>query len=187
MAGCTVGPCRSANETYQESSLIKQDALGTLKVVGGRVSAFGGGSICTLGFGCVVGAPMVAIGLSEVRQGGTMLADAISGNSSNGDNPLRKYSVRTFGAKLGNALYDGTALITGVVGLARTVSVVMGVADNMNRPLSIFGATTTVWNKAKYVPLTNTLISIPFMQTSYELTNIYKASVVVRDLNNESK
>ena len=167
--------------------LIKQGAIGTVKVVGGGISAFGGGTICTTVFGCVAGAPMVVIGLSEVRQGSTMLADAMNGIGSKGDNPVKNFAVQTFGEKGGNVLYDGTALVAGAAALARSVPVVVGVADNMNRPLSIFGATTTVWNNAKYVPLTNTFLSMSLMQTSYGVTTLYKTSIVVRDLSQESK
>ncbi len=73
-----------------------------------------------------------------------------------------------------------------VVSLAKVVPLAVEV-QAINRPLSMFGATTTVWNNAKYIPITNTFISMSYMQANYGLVNLYKTGVVVQDLNKESK
>jgi RHS repeat-associated protein len=179
---CKVGPCLPADQ-IEKKSLVKQTAIGSVKVVTGAVSAVVGGGMCTTLFGCAIGAPMAAIGLSEVRQGSTMVADAFNETESNGINPLRTFAIENAGEKWGNVAYDGVSLATGIGALARQTPVVLGYADLMNRPVSIFGATTTVWNNAKYVPVTGFVLSKSIMQTNYSATMLYKTEVVVEDLN----
>lgn len=80
-----------------------------------------------------------------------MFKDAINGKASNRFNPI-KAAANYINPQYGDTAYNVIALAANVAALTRQVPVVMGYADGMNRPNSIFGASTSVWNNGKAVP-----------------------------------
>lgn len=161
---------------------IVQGVKGTAKVVTGGLTATAGGAICTGVVTCLLGAPVAAVGLSEVTQGSTMVRDAVSGVKSDGYNPL-KVAANKVSPKYGDASYDAVALAANLGALYQKVPLVMGTADGMNRSKSMFGATVSVWENAKFVPAINLYLTQSVMQLKVSAAAVYSTYVLGNDMN----
>ncbi|MEM5330838.1 hypothetical protein VSR34_30175 [Paraburkholderia sp. JHI2823] len=83
---------------------------------------------------------MATFGMSEVVEGGSGLYNRYNGVNTSGDNPLR-WGFNQLNPTWGNAMYDGINFAFSVAALKVQVPLNMGVADGLNRPVSMFGVT----------------------------------------------
>lgn len=128
----------------------KQGALGSIKAVGGGLTAATGAAICTSVAGCALGAPMAAFGASDAWQGGGMVVDAAQGITSEGFN-LIKTGFRVAMPEWGGAVYEGTSLSLNLAALGAKVPLIVGATDGINRVQSMFGIAVTRWDNARVV------------------------------------
>ncbi|GAB7536510.1 hypothetical protein BGC_27280 [Burkholderia sp. 3C] len=121
------------------------------KVVVGGVTAKTGAGLCTTVLGCTVGGWMAAFGMSEVAEGGSGLYNHYNGVNKPGDNPLR-WGFNQMNPTWGNAMYDGVNFAFSVAALKVKVPLNVGVADGMNRPVSMFGVTVPRIDNVNLLP-----------------------------------
>jgi hypothetical protein len=119
-----------------------QFGKGTLKAAGGGLAAAAGASLCsTTGLGCIVGAPMAAIGTSDAIQGGTMALDALHGQPLEGVNPLKNFA-ETVSPQWGGLGYDALSLGATAGSLYGDVPLIVDPAlTGINTTRSLFGVT----------------------------------------------
>ncbi|WP_150624942.1 hemagglutinin repeat-containing protein [Pandoraea captiosa] len=136
---------------------IKHDPAGVAKdaskVVMGGVTAKTGAGFCTTGFGCAVGLPMVAFGLSELSEGSNGLYKRYNGIDSPGLNPLR-YGANYLSPTWGDLSYDVLNFSASLLALRVPVPLKMGVADGLNRPGSMFNVMVPKINNNTLIPIT---------------------------------
>ncbi|CAD9222679.1 tRNA nuclease CdiA-2 [Burkholderia cenocepacia] len=134
---------------------IKNDPVGVVKDAAkiglGGMTAKTGAVLCTSGIGCAVGGWMTTFGLSEVVEGGSGLFNRYNGIREPGDNPLR-WGFNQLSPQWGSAVYDGINFGMAILALRAPVPLNMGVADGLNRPVSIFGATVPRINNVNLLP-----------------------------------
>jgi hypothetical protein len=110
------------------------------KVVTGGITMAGGTTLClgSGGAGCVPGSVMFTFGLGNVVDGGVGLYNRYYSNGDSGFNPVKgafEYVFPVYGSGIYSAVDLMTAFGAGFV----KIPLVIGVADGMNRPKSIFG------------------------------------------------
>jgi filamentous hemagglutinin len=136
--------------------VVQSDPAGVAKDVSkvaiGGVTAKTGGALCTTGLGCVAGGWMVAFGLSESVEGGSGLYNRYNGISAPADNLLRWGFNQVLPAGWGNVAYDGLNFAFSVAALKAPVPLNMGVADGLNRPVSMFGVTVLRIDNVNLLP-----------------------------------
>jgi len=126
-----------------------------IKLVTGGSAAIAGVGICLgSGAGCIIGAPMVAMGSSDFTEGATGLYNFYKGEGAAGLNPLQ-YAFNSISPKWGNVAYDTVDLAVSFGGLFLRQPLNIGVADGLGRPQSMFGVTVSAYNNTKLLPLTN--------------------------------
>ncbi|CBW75270.1 Hemagglutinin-like protein [Mycetohabitans rhizoxinica HKI 454] len=137
---------------------VKSDPGGVAKdaakVVIGGVTAKTGVGLCTTGLGCTVGGWMAGFGLSEAVEGGSGLYNRYNGVNAPGDNPLRWGFNQMLPPGWGNVAYDGFNFAFSVAALRTPVPLNVGVADGLNRPVSMFGVTVPRIDNVNLLPLT---------------------------------
>lgn len=139
---------------------IQSDPVGVakdaIKVAVGGVAVKTGATICaTTGVGCALGGNgMVLFGLSDMAEGAGGLYNRYSGITSPGANPLR-YGLNQLSPTFGDTVYDGANLLFALGALRAEVPLKMGIADGLNRPGSMFGATVPRTNNPTLVPFVN--------------------------------
>ncbi|WP_338862083.1 hemagglutinin repeat-containing protein [Mycetohabitans rhizoxinica] len=137
---------------------VKSDPVGVAKdaakVVVGGVTAKTGVGLCTTGLGCTVGGWMAGFGLSEAVEGGSGLYNRYNGVNAPGDNPLRWGFNQMLPPGWGNVAYDGFNFAFSVAALRTPVPLNVGVADGLNRPVSMFGVTVPRIDNVNLLPLT---------------------------------
>ncbi|WP_338859832.1 hemagglutinin repeat-containing protein [Mycetohabitans rhizoxinica] len=137
---------------------VKSDPGGVVKdaakVVIGGVTAKTGVGLCTTGLGCTVGGWMAGFGLSEAVEGGSGLYNRYNGVNAPGDNPLRWGFNQILPPGWGNVAYDGFNFAFSVAALRTPVPLNVGVADGLNRPVSMFGVTVPRIDNVNLLPLT---------------------------------
>ena len=116
---------------------VAKDAV---KVGLGFVTAKTGGALCGSGLGCTVGSWMFAFGASDMIEGSTALMNRYDGISADGVNPLR-LGFNKLNPTWGNAVYDGINFAFSIAAMRVQVPLNVGVADGLNRPVSMFGVT----------------------------------------------
>jgi filamentous hemagglutinin len=121
------------------------------KVVIGGVTAKTGVGLCTTGLGCTVGSWMAGFGLSEVVEGGSGLYNRYNGVNASGGNPLR-WGFNQLNPTWGNAVYDGVNFAFSIAALKVQVPLNVGVADGLNRPVSMFGVTVPRIDNVNLLP-----------------------------------
>lgn len=147
-------PFQKAGDAIQSDPLgVAKDAI---KVAVGGVAVKTGATICaTTGVGCALGGGgMVLLGLSDIAEGSGGLYNRYSGVISPGLNPLR-YGLNQLSPTWGDMAYDGASLLFALGALRAEVPLKMGVADGLNRPGSMFGATVPRTNNRTLVPFVN--------------------------------
>lgn len=147
-------PFQKAGDAIQSDPLgVAKDAI---KVAVGGVAVKTGATICaTTGVGCALGGGgMVLFGLSDMAEGSGGLYNRYSGVISPGLNPLR-YGLNQLSPTWGDMAYDGASLLFALGALRAEVPLKMGVADGLNRPGSMFGATVPRTNNRTLVPFVN--------------------------------
>ncbi|MCA7926841.1 hemagglutinin repeat-containing protein, partial [Burkholderia cenocepacia] len=134
---------------------IKSDPVGSAKdaakIALGGMTAKTGAALCTSGIGCAVGGWMTTFGLSEVVEGGSGLFNRYNGIGEPGGNPLR-WGFNQLFPQWGSAVYDGINFGMAILALKAPVPLNVGVADGLNRPVSIFGATIPRINNVNLLP-----------------------------------
>lgn len=134
---------------------IKTDPVGVAKdaskIALGGMTAKTGAVLCTSGIGCAVGGWMTAFGLSEAVEGGSGLFNRYKGIGEPGDNPLR-WGFNQLSPQWGSTVYDGINFGMAIIALRAPVSLNVGVADGLNRPVSMFGATVPRINNVNLLP-----------------------------------
>ncbi|WP_342310466.1 hemagglutinin repeat-containing protein [Burkholderia pyrrocinia] len=135
---------------------IKNDPVGVAKdatkIALGGMTAKTGAALCTTGIGCVAGGWMTTFGLSEVVEGGSGLYNRYNGINAPGDNPLRWGFNQVLPSGWGNVAYDGLNFGAAILTLRAPVPLNMGVADGLNRPVSMFGATVPKIDNVNLLP-----------------------------------
>ncbi|WDR86091.1 hemagglutinin repeat-containing protein [Burkholderia ambifaria] len=135
---------------------IKNDPVGVAKdvtkVTLGGMTAKTGAALCTSGIGCVAGGWMTTFGLSEFVEGGSGLYNRYNGINAPGDNPLRWGFNQILPSGWGNVAYDGLNLGAAILTLRAPVPLNMGVADGLNRPVSMFGVVVPKIDNANLLP-----------------------------------
>ncbi len=134
---------------------IKTDPVGVAKDVTkmtlGGMTAKTGAALCTSGIGCAVGGWMTTFGISEFVEGGSGLYNRYNGINVPGDNPLR-WGFSQLSPQWGNTIYDGINFGMAILALKAPVPLNMGVADGLNRPVSIFGVTVPRIDNVNLLP-----------------------------------
>ncbi|WP_198345476.1 hemagglutinin repeat-containing protein, partial [Burkholderia ubonensis] len=134
---------------------LKNDPVGvakdTAKIVVGGVTAKTGAGLCTTGLGCTVGGWMATFGMSEMVEGGSGLYNRYNGVNAAGDNPLR-WGFNQLNLTWGNAIYDGVNFAFSIAALKVQVPLNVGVADGLNRPVSMFGVTVPRIDNVNLLP-----------------------------------
>ncbi|WP_155420115.1 hypothetical protein [Burkholderia cepacia] len=135
---------------------VKNDPVGVAKdaakVVVGGVTAKTRAGLCTTGLGCTVGGWMATFGMSEMVEGGSGLYNRYNGVNAAGDNPLRWGFNQVLPAGWGNVAFDGVNFGVAVLALKAPVSLNIGVADGLNRPVSMFGVTVPRVDNVNLLP-----------------------------------
>ncbi|HHY6929142.1 TPA: hemagglutinin repeat-containing protein [Burkholderia ambifaria] len=135
---------------------IKNDPVGVAKdatkIALGGMTAKTGAALCTTGIGCVAGGWMTTFGLSEVVEGGSGLYNRYNGINAPGDNPLRWGFNQVLPSGWGTVAYDGLNLGAAILTLRAPVPLNVGVADGLNRPVSMFGATVPKIDNVNLLP-----------------------------------
>ncbi|WP_423369524.1 hemagglutinin repeat-containing protein [Burkholderia sp. LMG 32019] len=135
---------------------IKNDPVGVAKdatkIALGGMTAKTGAALCTTGIGCVAGGWMTTFGLSEVLEGGSGFYNRYNGINAPGDNPLRWGFNQILPSGWGNVAYDGLNFGAAILTLRAPVPLNMGVADGLNRPVSMFGATVPKIDNVNLLP-----------------------------------
>ncbi|MGU7817101.1 hemagglutinin repeat-containing protein, partial [Burkholderia sp. AW49-1] len=135
---------------------IKNDPVGVAKdatkIALGGMTAKTGAALCTTGIGCVAGGWMTTFGLSEVVEGGSGLYNRVNGINAPGDNPLRWGFNQVLPSGWGNVAYDGLNFGAAILTLRAPVPLNIGVADGLNRPVSMFGATVPKIDNVNLLP-----------------------------------
>ncbi|PPB83488.1 hypothetical protein B0O95_1072 [Mycetohabitans endofungorum] len=121
------------------------------KVVVGSVTAKTGAGLCTTGLGCTVGGWMAGFGLSEVVEGGSGLYNRYNSVNAPGDNPLR-WGFNQLNPTWGNAVYDGVNFAFSIAALKVKAQLNVGVADGLNKPVSMFGVTVSRIDNVNLLP-----------------------------------
>ncbi|MGU7785231.1 hypothetical protein, partial [Burkholderia sp. PU8-34] len=134
---------------------VKNDPVGVAKDAAkaglGFVTAKTGGALCGSGLGCAVGSWMFVFGASDMVEGTTGLMNRYDGISSPGVNPLR-FGFNQLNPTWGNAVYDGVNLAFSIAALKVQVPLNVGVADGLNRPVSMFGVTVPRFDNVNLLP-----------------------------------
>ncbi len=134
---------------------VKSDPVGVAKdvakVVVGGVTANTGGAFCTTGLGCAVGGWMATMGMSEAVEGGSGLYNRYNGVNTPGDNPLR-WGFNQLNPTWGDTVYDSVNFGATVLALKVPVPLNVGIADGLNRPVSMFGVTVPRINNVNLLP-----------------------------------
>lgn len=97
---------------------------------------------------------MAGFGLSEAVEGGSGLYNRYNGVNAPGDNPLRWGFNQMLPPGWGNVAYDGFNFAFSVAALRTPVPLNVGVADGLNRPVSMFGVTVPRIDNVHLLPLT---------------------------------
>ncbi len=128
-------------------------AKDVMKVASGGAAFVAGIGMCGSAAGCVLGAPMAALGASDLTEGATGLYNFYQGNGAAGFNPGQTV-LNYISPRWGNTIYDAANLGVSIGGLSVNVPLNMGTADGLGRPQSIFGVTVSAYNNTKLLPLT---------------------------------
>ncbi|MBB5460523.1 hemagglutinin repeat-containing protein [Paraburkholderia sp. Cpub6] len=145
--------------TQKIGDMVKSDPLGTAKdaakvVLGGVTVKTGVGICATTGAGCALGgAGMIAVGVSDMTEGGDGLYNRYNGISSPGTNPLR-WGFNQLSPTWGDTVYDAANLAFAIGALRTQVPLKMGTADGLNRSGSMFDVTVPRINNSTLIPFT---------------------------------
>lgn len=169
---------------------LKNDPVGvakdTAKIVVGGVTEKTGAGLCTTGLGCAVGGWMAAFGMSESVEGGSGLYNRYNGIGAPGDNPLR-WGFNQISPTWGDTVYDGLNLTSSILALRVQVPLKMGVADGLNRPVSMFGVTVPRINNPTLIPFVNQTLPYGTTQGILLFGIGSKGVAVINDVRNVGK